>query len=61
MNEIIKEQITPEQIAAYRQQRVRQCGEKLATLLQEYNCDLIATPQIVDGKIVAVIQLVSKD
>lgn len=57
----MSEQITPEQIAAFRQQRVKQCGEKLATLLQEYNCDLVATPQVVDGKIVAVIQLLSKD
>lgn len=55
------EQITPEQIAAFRQQRVKQCGEKLAELLREYNCDMIAVSQIVDGKIVAVIQLVSKD
>lgn len=55
------EQITPEQIAAYRQQRVKQCGEKLAELLREYNCDLVAVSQIVDGKIIAVIQLVSKD
>ncbi len=55
------EEITPEQISAYRQQRVKQCGEKLATLLQEYNCDLVAIPQVVEGKIIAVIQLVSKD
>lgn len=55
------EQITPEQIAAFRQQRVKQCGERLAALLQEYNCDLVAVPQVVEGKIVAVIQLVSKD
>jgi hypothetical protein len=57
----MSEQITPEQIAAFRQQRVRECGEKLAALLTEYNCDLIATPQIVDGRIVAVVQIVSKD
>lgn len=55
------EQITPEQIAAYRQQRVKQCGERLAELLREYNCDLVAVPQVAEGKIVAVIQLVSKD
>ena len=55
------EQITPEQIAAFRQQRVNQCGEKLAELLAEYNCDLVAVPQVIEGKIVAVIQLVSKD
>lgn len=59
------DQITPEQIAAFRQQRVKQCGDELAPILRavldKYNCDMIATPQIVDGKIVAIIQLVSKD
>ncbi len=44
-----------------KEEKVKACGEKLAALLAEYNCDLIAVSQIVDGKIVAVIQLVSKD
>lgn len=43
------------------EEKVKKCGEKLAALLRECNCDLVAVPQIVDGKIVAVIQLVSKD
>jgi len=56
------DQITPEQIAAFRQQRMKECGEKLAALLTEYRCDLVAVPQItVDGRIVAVVQLASKD
>lgn len=44
-----------------KEEKAKACGEKLAALLAEYNCDLVATPQIVGGKIVAVIQLVSKD
>lgn len=44
-----------------KEEKVKECGEKLAALMAEYNCDLVAIPQIVEGKIVAVIQLVSKD
>jgi len=52
---------TKEQIEAYRQQQLAECGRRLAELLQEYNCDLVAVPQFSqDGRIVAVIQLVAK-
>lgn len=59
--------ITPEQIAAWQQQqraleqqRLQECNKRLAALLQEFNCTMIAVPQIVDGRIDAVIQIVSK-
>lgn len=44
-----------------KEEKLQQCASKLAELLAEYGCDLVATPKIVDGRIVAIIQLVSKD
>lgn len=57
----VKTTLTKEQIDAHRQASVKACGERLAALLQEYNCDLVAMPQFTqDGRVVAVVQLVAK-
>ncbi len=55
MNEITKEQIEWE-----RQRRMRECSQRIAQALQELECDLQAVPEIVDGRIVANVQIVSK-
>ena len=43
---MMSEQITPEQIAAYRQQRVRECHNELMPIvravLEKHNCNMIA-------------------
>ncbi len=58
MDEQINEQsqpITKEAIAAYRKQRSEEFGARLSALCNELECDLVAIPQIVDGRIVATI------
>lgn len=52
-----KATITKEQIEQFKTQRVKECGEALAALLKEYDCDLCAVPQIIEGRIVAVVEL----
>lgn len=41
-------------------QRARAAAEDVQRVLAEHGCDLIAVPQIVDGRIVAVVQIVAK-
>ncbi len=53
--------LTREAIAADRQRRTQECGKRLAELLAEYDCDLVAQPQFTqDGRVVAVVQLIAK-
>lgn len=53
--------ITREQIEEFKRQRAQQCGQRLAELLREYDCDLVATPTYTqDGRTVCTIQLVHK-
>lgn len=54
------EPVTKEQIAAWQQKRVADCSKYLSELLEEYDCTLAAIPQIVNGQIVAQVQLVAK-
>lgn len=56
-----KPTLTKEMIEADRQRRLAECRQKVQELLDEYNCDLVAVPQIAaDGRIVAIVQLVAK-
>jgi hypothetical protein len=52
--------ITKEQIAQWKQARIKECGEKINAILSEYECALVAVPRLDNGVIVADIQLVSK-
>lgn len=53
--------ITKEQIRADRDSRAQECGEKIAALLDEYDCILIAPIQVIDGRLVTPqIQVVAK-
>ena len=47
-------------VAADQQKRAQACGEAVAAVLREHNCDLVAVPQIVDGRVVAVVQIVAR-
>lgn len=47
--------VTKEQIVAYRQQRSAEFSQRLSALCNELECDLVAVPQVVDGRIVATI------
>lgn len=40
--------------------RVQAAAEAVQTILREQECDLVAVPQIVDGRIVAVVQIVAR-
>lgn len=55
--------INKDQFEAYRKQRAeacRECGEKLAALLAEYDCDLATSPSLlINGQPISII-LVSK-
>lgn len=57
MTESIDRKTQREQERALREQ---ECMERVTALLHEFDCTLIARPQIVDGRIVAVVQLVAK-
>ena len=52
--------ITKEQIAEARKAALAQASEEIAKILEQYEVDLVATPQIADGRIVTTIQLVNK-
>jgi hypothetical protein len=53
--------LTKETIAAYQQQRAQEAAERMAELLKELDCDMVAVPQITaDGRIVATIQIVAR-
>lgn len=47
-------------VEADKQRRVRAAAEAIASVLREHNCDLVAAPQIVDGRIVAIVQIVGR-
>lgn len=40
--------------------RVQAAAEAIQAVLQEHECDLVAVPQIVDGRIVAAVQIVAR-
>lgn len=48
-----------QELAQYKEKAVRECGEKIQEILDEYKCGLAAVPQIQDGRIVAMIQIVA--
>lgn len=47
-------------VAADQRKRAEAAGAAIQAALNEHNCDLVATPQIVDGRIVALVQVVAK-
>lgn len=47
-----------QELAQYKERVVQECGAKIQEILQEHKCALVATPQIQDGRIVAIIQVV---
>jgi hypothetical protein len=53
-------EITTAQIEAHKDQQRKLLAAELAKLLEKYNCNLVATPQIVNGVIVASIDIISK-
>ena len=57
-------EMTPTEAAALveadKQRRVKLAAEAVAAVLAEHGCDLVAVPQIVDGRVVAVVQLVAR-
>jgi hypothetical protein len=57
----MNDEITPAQAAALlernRQQRAAAARVQIEAILSEHRCQLVAVPQIADGRIVAVIQL----
>jgi hypothetical protein len=52
--------ITREAIEQDRQARIQECAEQISELLEEYDCHLVATPRIEDGRIVADVKLLSR-
>lgn len=51
-----------EQVARHRAAALRECGEELARVLHQYNCELLAIPEFTpEGRVVAVVQLRHKD
>lgn len=53
--------ITKEQIEAWRKQRLEACMQQIKAILQEYDCALLAVPQITDdGRITAVVRVEAK-
>jgi len=42
-----------------RQVRAEKCMQAIQDVLDEYSCQLVGVPQIVEGRIVAVVQLVA--
>ncbi len=57
-------EMTPTEAAALveadKRKRAEACGEAVAAVLREHGCDLVAVPQIVEGRIVALVQVVAK-
>jgi len=57
--------MTPTEAAALveadKQRRVQAAAEAVQAALKEYQCDLVAVPQIAaDGRVVAVVQIVAR-
>ena len=48
-----------QEIAKERGRVMGECAQKVQDVLKEYGCGLVAIPQIQDGKIVAVVQIVT--
>jgi len=42
------------------QRRVQAAAQAIQAVLQEHECDLVAVPQIVEGRIVAAVQIVAR-
>jgi hypothetical protein len=59
-----KQDVTKEQakalLEADTQRRVKAAAEAIQAVLQEHECDLVAVPQIVEGRIVAAVQIVAR-
>jgi hypothetical protein len=53
-------EITTAQIEAHKDQQRKLVATELEKLLIKYNCNLVATPRIENGVIVADIQIISK-
>lgn len=49
-----------EQLRQAEAEKLKRVSEQIAAILQANECDLVAVPQIVDGRIVAFVQLVAK-
>ena len=47
-------------IEADKQARMKAAAEAIQAVLSEHKCDLVAVPQIVDGRIVAQVQIVAR-
>lgn len=47
-----------QELARHKERVTQECGQKIQEVLQEHKCTLVATPQIQDGRIVAIIQIV---
>lgn len=43
-----------------KQARTQAAADEVAATLKKHNCDLLAVPQILDGRIVAVIQVIAR-
>ena len=60
----MSETMTPTEAAALveqdKQRRVQAAAEAVQAALREHECDLIAQPQIVDGRVVAVVQIAAR-
>jgi len=56
--------MTPTEAAALveqdKQRRVKLAAEAVQAALQEHQCDLVALPQLVDGRIVAEVQIAAR-
>lgn len=53
-------EITTAQIEAHKDQQRKLVESGIKALLEKYNCDLVAVPIIENGKILAVINIISK-
>lgn len=48
-----------EELTKYRERVIEECAGKIRVVLDEYKCGLVAIPQIQDGKIVAIVQVIA--
>ena len=59
MSDVTKEQARA-LLEADTKARIQAAAEAIQAVLQEHECDLVAVPQIVDGRIVAQVQIVAR-
>lgn len=52
--------ITKEAIAKERAERLQACGRAIAEVLEQYDCKIVATPQISEGRIVAPVEIADR-